>query len=113
VVLHVRSVHKQIAAVEHPERAAYAALRAEVVSTSDRIVLVCGDPRCPPNTGFYLGFAPPAHLAIVLPAEFAAAPLPDRARVRLLVQVNRSSGAGRDVARRAEALGLGADRLAP
>jgi hypothetical protein len=103
---HVRAVHKQIAAIEHPERAAYQALRSEVGSTSDRIVVVCGDFRCPPLTGFYFGFAPPPHLTVVLPAEFAAAPLPDRARVRLLVQVNRSSGAGRDVARRADALGL-------
>jgi hypothetical protein len=67
---------------------------------------VCGDFRCPPLTAFYFGFAPPPHLTVVLPAEFAAAPLPDRARVRLLVQVNRSNGAGRDVARRADALGL-------
>jgi hypothetical protein len=106
VVPHVRSVSRQIAAIDHPERAAYQALRAEVASTSDRIVVVCGDFRCPPLTGFYFGFAPPAHLTVVLPAEFAAAPVPDRARVRLLVQVNRSSGAGRDVARRADALGL-------
>jgi hypothetical protein len=105
-VPHVRSVRKQIAAIDHTERAAYDALRAEVARTSDRVVLVCGDFRCPPLTGFYFGFAPPAQLGVVLPAEFAAAPLADRARVRLLVQVNRSGGAGRDVAGRAEALGL-------
>jgi hypothetical protein len=106
VVPHVRSVHRQIAALEHPERAAYQALRAEVASTSDRIVLVCGDFRCPPLTAFYFGFEPPPHLTVVQPPEFAAAPLPDHARVRLLVQVNRSHGAGRDVAQRADALGL-------
>lgn len=106
-VPYVRAVHKQLAGIEHPEHAAYEALHAEFAGASDRgVVLVCGDYRCPPLTGFYFGFAPPPNLSVEMPDAFAAAPLPAGARVWVLTHISRSNGAGRDVARRADALGL-------
>jgi len=105
VVPHVNSLRKRLLD-ERPESAAYAWLRAEVASTSDRIVLVCGEPRCPRYTDFYFGFERPGNLVVVPAPEFAAAPLPERARVRLITQVHRTGAVGADVARRAEAIGL-------
>jgi hypothetical protein len=102
---HVASLRK-IAFDDRPESVAYARLRAEVAATGDRVVLVCGDIRCPLFTQFYFGFEPPANLTIAMASQFAAAPLPDRARVRLLAHVARSGGSGKELARRAEVLGL-------
>jgi hypothetical protein len=102
---HVVSLRKSVLA-DRPESAAYARLRAEVASTGDRVVLVCGDIRCPLYARFYFGFEPPANLTVVMASEFAAAPLPGRARVRLLAHIMRSGGSGKELARRAEALGL-------
>jgi hypothetical protein len=101
------SVVRRYVLVDRPERAAYAALRAEVASTADPIVLVCGDLRCPEFTDFYFGFERPARLTTVLAPAFAAAPPPVGARVRVLAHRDRSGGPGREVARRAEAIGLG------
>jgi len=103
---HVRAVARTIAASEQPERAAYAALRAEVERTRERVVLVCGEPRCPMITAFHFGFAPPGNLTVVNADEFAAAPLPAHARVRLVTQMIRARGAAREPARLAEELGL-------
>jgi hypothetical protein len=97
---------RKIALDDRPESAAYARLRAEVAATGDRVVLVCGDIRCPLYARFYFGFEPPAHLTVVMASQLAATPLPDRARVRLLAHVERSGGSGKELARRAEALGL-------
>jgi hypothetical protein len=72
----------------------------------DRVVLVCGDFRCPMFTDLHFGFASPANLVVVAAPDFAIAPPPEHARVRLLVQLVRSGGVGKDVARRAEELGL-------
>jgi hypothetical protein len=102
---HVASLRK-IAFDDRPESAAYARLRAEVAATGDRIVLVCGDIRCPLYARFYFGFEPPASLTVVMASQLAATPLPDRARVRLLAHVERSGGSGKELARRAEALEL-------
>jgi hypothetical protein len=99
-------VRRVIATTDRPERAAYDALRAEVASTGDRVVLVCGDPRCPPITGFYFDFAPRDNLTVVTAEQFVAAPLPERARVRLIAHLERAGGVAKDVARRADALGL-------
>jgi hypothetical protein len=104
-VPHVGSL-RRLVGPEHPERAIYEALVAEVAGTTDRVVVVCGDPRCAPITGFYFGFEPPPQLTLIDAPAFAAAPLPERARVRLIAQVNRSNGVAGEVARRAEALGL-------
>jgi hypothetical protein len=106
VVPHIHAVARTIAESEQPERAAYAALRAELASTSEPIVLVCGEPRCRAATGFHFGFEPPARLIVVDVPDFAAMPLPPHARVRLITQLVRVGGAARDVADRAEALGL-------
>jgi hypothetical protein len=102
---HVTSLRKLVLP-GHAERAVYAVLRSEVAGTTGRVVVVCGDPRCPPITGFHFGFEPPANLTVVTAAEFAAAPLPSPATVRAIVHTERSNGAGRDLGRRAEALGL-------
>lgn len=102
---HVSSLRKKVFAFL-PETEAYAQLRAEVASTTDRVVLVCGDLRCPMFTDLHFGFESPANLVVIEAPAFAVAPLPERARVRLLVQLVRSAGAAKDVARRAEALGL-------
>jgi hypothetical protein len=85
-------VRRVIATTDRPERAAYDALRAEVASTGDRVVLVCGDPR--------------GNLTVVNADAFAAAPLPAHARVRLVTQMIRALGAAREPARLAEELGL-------
>jgi hypothetical protein len=102
VVPHVSAVRKRMW-VEHADATAYAALRAEVAATPDRVVVVCADGDCPKYTQFYFGFAPPDNLSIVTATEFAAAPLPAHARVRLMVHLDRSGG---DADRRAVTLGL-------
>jgi hypothetical protein len=102
---HVNSLRKKLFAVL-PETEAYAALRSEVARTTDRVVLVCGDFRCPMFTDLHFGFEAPANLVVVGAPDFAVARLPERARVRLLVQLVRSGGVGKDIARRAEELGL-------
>ncbi|HEX3479619.1 MAG TPA: glycosyltransferase family 39 protein [Kofleriaceae bacterium] len=102
---HVVSLRK-IAFDDRPESAAYARLRAELAATGDPVVLVCGDIRCPLYARFYVGFEPPANLTIVMASQLAATPLPGRARVRLLAHLERSGGTGKELARRAEALGL-------
>lgn len=102
---HVRALGRALAAAGQPERAAFAVLRAELAA-GDRVVLVCGDPRCPASAAFHLGFEPPPNLRVVPAAEFAAAALPDRARVRALVHLTRGDGSGRGFARRVDALGL-------
>src|SRR5262245_15659024 len=79
---------------------------AEVVATREPVVLVCGEPRCPMGTSFYFGFEPPGHLTVVNADQFAAAPLPAHARVRLVTQMIRALGAAREPARIAEELGL-------
>jgi hypothetical protein len=104
-VPHVSSLRKVWRPVRR-EAAAYAALRAEVAGTTDRIVLVCGDLRCPLYTRFYFGFEPPANLTVVTTPDFAAAPLPAPARVRVIAHTLRSDAQGMEVVRRAEALGL-------
>jgi len=102
VVPHVATLRKRIF-VERPDSAAYAALRAGAAATTDRLVVVCADADCPGYTRFYFGWSPPANVAIVTAPEFAAAPLPPRAGVRLLVHLERS---GKEADRRAVALGL-------
>jgi hypothetical protein len=101
---HVNSIRKKVF-VDRPETAAYAALRAEVASTTDPVVLLCGDFRCGMFADLHFGFEVPANLVVVNAVDFAAARLPERARVRLLVQLTRA-GASRDAVRCAEALGL-------
>src|SRR6185295_17615777 len=105
VVPHVNSLRKKFLA-DLPETAAYAVLRAEVANTTDRVVLVCGDFRCPMFTDLHFGFEVPANLVVVTAPDFAAAPLRERARFLLIVHLSRSGGVGKDVAHRAEALGL-------
>jgi hypothetical protein len=109
VCLAVPSVHvvlTNLAAVARPEEAAFAALRREVTGTTERVVLVCGDPRCPPIAAFYFGFDPPAHLDIVMAADFAAAPPPHQARVRLFTHLSRAGGVARPIAQTADVLAL-------
>jgi dolichyl-phosphate-mannose-protein mannosyltransferase len=102
VLPHITTVRKRLF-LEHPDRAAYAALRAEAAATTDRIVVVCADVDCPDYTRFYFAWSPPANVAIVTAPEFTAAPLPAPARVRLMVHLERS---GQQAERCAEALGL-------
>jgi len=106
LVPHVQSLARNIAETDRPESAAYAALRAEVASTRELVVLVCGDPRCPPISGFHFGFEPPGNLVVVTAAAFATAPLPEHARVRLITHMTRAGGVAKDIARRADALAL-------
>jgi hypothetical protein len=101
---HVNSIRKKVFA-DRPETAAYAALRAEVASTTDPVVLLCGDFRCRRFADLHFGFEVPANLVVVNAVDFAAARLPERARVRLLVQPTRA-GASKAAVRCAEALGL-------
>jgi hypothetical protein len=98
---HVNSLRKKFLA-DRPERAIYAALHAEVASATDRVVVVCEDYRCPIFTAFFFGFEPPANLVVVAAPGFATAPLPERAKVRLIAHLQPSGG----LARRAEDLGL-------
>jgi hypothetical protein len=99
------SLRKAIRA-PRPEITAFAQLRAEVASTGDPVVLVCADFRCPHYTRFYFGFELPANLSVVMVPQLAATPLPPHARVRVLANMERPGDAGRELARRAEALGL-------
>jgi len=102
-ISHIHSLRGKLLSA-HPERAAYAELIAEVASTSDRVVLVCGDYWCPTYANFYFGYERPANLVIVTAADFVAAPLPAPARIRFMVDVIRGGPRSLELARRAEAL---------
>ncbi len=74
-----------------PETTAYAIVR-ELVEDPDRhVVLVCGDPRCPPISRFHFGFAPPPNLSIMFGADFAAAPQPRDVTVVVMVNLRRGT----------------------
>lgn len=106
-VPHVRAL-RRIAFPERAESAVYAQLRAEAENTTERIVLICGDGDvwCPALTDYYFGFDRPSNLDVVILRGFTDAPLPEAVRVRLLVNVRRSSERGEELVRRAEALAL-------
>jgi hypothetical protein len=76
-----------------PETAAFAALRDEVTTDpAQRIVLVCGEPKCIAISRFYFGFEDPPNLQVMFARDFAAAPLSAGVRVRALVNMTRASG---------------------
>jgi hypothetical protein len=100
---HVDSVRKRVS-FDRPETAAYAALRAEVASTTDPVVLLCGDYRCGVIADLHFGFEVPENLVVINVVDFPTARLPERARVRLHIQLMRA--ASRDAVRCAEELGL-------
>jgi hypothetical protein len=107
LIPHVNTVRKRVFPVRL-DSAAFGTLRAELANTTDRVVLICadGDMWCPALAGYYFGFELPANLSVVTAREFTAAPLPEAARVRLLVNLARSREHGEAMVRRAEALGL-------
>ena len=89
---YVRAVMTQVRR-GHPEAAAYAELRHEVLELNDRVVLVCGEPRCTSIANFYFDFAIPPRLTVVLATDFARFERPADAVVRAIVNLPRSKGA--------------------
>ncbi len=100
-----------VASRPRPETAAFAVVRDEAADPARQVVVVCGEPRCVEISSFYFEFAPPANVTVTFARDFAAAPRPDHATVRALVNVGRSSGARRtdphlDMTQPIEALAL-------
>jgi hypothetical protein len=77
-----------------PETAVFDVLRAEAAS-GRKLVIVCAEPRCVAIGNFYFRFAVPAHVTLIFAGDFAAAPAPDGATVRAVVNVGRAAAAGR------------------
>ncbi len=88
VVPYVRAVMTQLRR-GHPEAAAYAELRHEVLDLHRRVILVCGEPRCTSITNFYFDFAIPPNLTVVLATDFAQSVRPADAVVRVIVNLHR------------------------
>ncbi len=90
VVPYVRAVMTQLRR-GHPEAAAYAELRHEVLDLHRRVVLVCGDPRCTSAANFYFDFAIPPNLTVVLATDYPQSARPADAVVRAIVNLPRSA----------------------
>jgi hypothetical protein len=89
-VLQLRALRSTIGQ-GHPETDAFALVRDDAAS-GQRVVVVCGEPRCAMVGRFYFGLDTPPNVTLIFATDFAAQPLPEHALVRALVDVPRAAG---------------------